>query len=296
MLRFRDNQIAAKPHVRRISRRERVRLWLLVLALGLVLIVMKRMQQPQTVQKMDQLFGIQESQLVDTRVDRAIDEKLLDEIEDNTSFRPKEQAAWFAMFKRLEQLATDELRDQSMGTLSYAQLLQQPEIYRGRIVTLRGTVVREEIQHAPKNSLGIETYHRLWLQPAGGGQWPFVVYCLQLPEQFPRGDSLHAPVAVNGYFFKNWSYSWDDGFGLAPIVLAAEFAWSRPLPAQEKLTAPVRWKALALGVVAAALFAMAVLYFSWKQTRNQPRKTARSSEDTTIREAMRRLSESELDA
>jgi hypothetical protein len=46
------------------------------------------------------------------------------------------------------------------------------------------------------------------------------VYCLDLPEEFPKREDLAVDVAATGYFFKNLSYRWQDGVGIAPVILA----------------------------------------------------------------------------
>ncbi len=225
----------------------------------------------------------------------------LREIRDNTSFRPEEQAAWFTLLARLEQSTPSTLQQQSMGPLSYAQLLGQPDVYRGRIVTLHGTALREERLHAPANAVGIRAYHRLILQPAGGGKWPFVVYALKLPATFPRGDSIRARLAVTGYFFKNWSYSWGDGLGLAPVVLANHVRWIPRAPQGNTPAAGNRrrstdWKLLALAMVAAALFAWLVLALVlWQTRRRRPRVTREgaSGAQQQIHDTLRQLSEQE---
>lgn len=107
-----------------------------------------------------------------------------------------------------------------MGNVTYAQLLAQPDVYRGKIVTVQGRVLREESLDAPSNYVGITSYHRLVLRPSGGGVWPIIVYCLKLPDNFSHGDKFPVEVAVDGVFFKNWSYAWDEGLGLAPVILA----------------------------------------------------------------------------
>lgn len=365
MLRFQNDSNALKPVARRVPGRERLRLWLLVLLLGLVLVAMRRMQHPDTLQKMGQLFGLDSttadssanngsasgpvvlqsttpptseagaiSRPIPTR-DGAASEKaeqaavgqvstdtpgndppggdlpldsLLLEVEDNSAFRLREQPAWFAIFSRLQQLSSRQLSEQSLGELSYAQLLQQPGVYRGRVVKLRGTLQREETLNAPANLVGIEQYHRLWLQPAGGGQWPFVVYCLRLPREFPRGDRLRVPVEVTGFFFKNWSYSWDDGLGLAPVVLAAEVGWDRQHAnkmalAVEQRPKPVTWKQLLLGGVAAGAVAAVVSMIVWTRTRRRcailPGKTGNDTDKNigeNIGEALGQLPKQEQDA
>jgi len=226
---------------------------------------------------------------------------LMQNVQDNTSFRPQEQAAWFALLTRLKQSTLSTLSQQSMGTLSYAQLLQQPDVYRGKIVTLNGTVLREERLHAPENSSGISDYHRLILRPAGGGEWPFVIYSLKLPANFPRGEHLHAQVQVIGYFFKNWSYSWGDGLGLAPVVLVDNIQWKQAIksgnaqrPSNRRLSA--NWKYLGVTIGAATLFALWILRMVWKQTGSPlPLNTGlptRNSEQQ-IHEKLRQLSEQE---
>jgi hypothetical protein len=198
-----------------------------------------------------------------------IDSELLNQIKDNASFRPQERAAWFALFGRLEALSNAALHASSIGQLSYAQLVSQPDAYRGRMVTIRGTAIRAEVEHPTDNPLGLAEYYRLWLQPAGGGEWPFVVYALQLPDRFPRGDRLRLPVAVTGYFFKNWSYSWGDGLGLAPIILAAGVDWTPPIATRQPVP-QVGWSRLALAVAATIGVALLVLLLAWRQTARRP--------------------------
>jgi len=226
---------------------------------------------------------------------------LLQAVQDNTSFRPQEQAAWFALLALLEQSTPSSLQQKSVGNLSYAQLLGQPAEYRGKVVTLHGTVLREEPLRAPTNSRGILDYHRLILQPSGGGEWPFVVYALKLPANFPRGTSIRARIEVRGYFFKNWSYSWGDGLGLAPVVLAKNVRWLQEAahgnalpPAGERPWTD--WKLLLLATLAAALFAGLVLKVAWRSTgRYSPTTagTATCQTEQQIHDTLRQLSERE---
>jgi hypothetical protein len=343
---------------RPVSRRERLRLWLLVFALGLVLLTMRRIGSPQVQQNLQRWLHLESSaesggqkaeigerkaesgeskvesgkriaesgtlQTVSPQIEfsaPAIEtsttqegptdddsenglawlDQQLREIQDNTSFRPQEQAAWFALLARLQQSTPSNLSQQSMGTLSYTQLLQQPDVYRGKIVTLNGTVLREERLQTPENSVDIHTYHRLILKPAGGGEWPFVIYVLKLPEKFPHGDNLRTQIEVTGYFFKNWSYSWRDGLGLAPVVLAANIHWAQTItpknssrPGNQRLSANGDYLVVAIGV--ATLFALFMLWAVWKQTsRPSPENTGQSTSqaELQIHDQLRQLSEQE---
>jgi hypothetical protein len=249
VLRFASN---APPTKSGLSGRGRLRLWMLLISLGLVLAAMRHLSQPAAVESLDSLFigpvAPSAQQRVDPKPDMTIEpnseifagnlapssispgkgEEDFSQVRDNSYFRPQEREAWFALFARLQTMDSTLAAEASLGNLTYAQLLQQSDVYRGKLVTIRGTVLREELQHPTDNDLGIKSYHRLWLRPRGGGQWPFVVYCLQLPDEFPRNDSLREEVNVTGFFFKNWSYAYDEGLGLAPVVLANSIDWQPP--------------------------------------------------------------------
>lgn len=291
----------------RIARRQSWRVWTLLLALGLVVLAMRQLQQPETAERLGQLFGsAQQTETPESgettefesftdssqtssfgtssaggkssEIPKPSDTKTADnaaplsQIRDNTYFRPDESDAWFGMFGKFAESNTSEPNPTSVGELTYAQLLKQPNYYRGKLVTVRGTVRREEFQQAPENQQGIETYHRLWIEPVGGGKWPIVVYSLTLPREFPRGDKLSASVTVDGYFFKNWSYPWSEGLGIAPVVLSQSVQWNRP-KVMVTAVAPSNRSWLQAMVIAAALAAL-VVYVALRNTRRPKRVTA----------------------
>ncbi len=300
--------------------RHRWRLWMLLVALGLVLATMRQLGQPKTAQRLGQIFGAaevvtqqQENQVVLGGVDAVeppgvVVEKALAgedasvalaDVQDNTYFRSSETEAWFGLFERLQRTDAQKLGEATLGELTYTQLLNQPQVYRGKVVTIRGTLRREEVEHPAENSLGIEAYHRLMIQPRGGGHWPFVVYCLELPDNFPRGDNLQAPIAVTGYFFKNWSYAWKDGLGIAPVVLARSVDWQpKPAsPARRTLAS----EGLTTALVAAGVFALLAVYLVFRKTRRPSHVSPASGSITfpkassaeTIHERLQQLADSE---
>ena len=89
--------------------------------------------------------------------------------------------------------------------VEYVQLVDQPNVYRGKLVTVRGTA-RQITQEKPAaNDLGIESYYRVVVQPADGANWPIIVYCLELPPECHAGDELssrrerHRPVLQEAF-------------------------------------------------------------------------------------------------
>ncbi len=189
-------------------------------------------------------------------------------VEDNTYFRNAETEAWFGLFRRLQHWDKARLNEADLGDLTYAQLVKQPEFYRGQVVTIHGTLRREETKQPVENSLGIESYHRLVIEPRGGGNWPFMVYCLTLPEGFPRGDQLQAPVSVTGFFFKNLSYAWEDGLGIAPVVVASDVDWQPQVSTPTRRTITSR-NAIFMLLVAGLFALLAVVLVLCKTRRSK---------------------------
>ncbi|WP_145061244.1 hypothetical protein [Adhaeretor mobilis] len=216
---------------------------------------------------------------------------LLDNVEDNALFLKSEEEAWLAVLEAVRSEGVDGLSEKSIGQLAYAQLIEQPKVYRGRVVTVHGTVLREEELTPVDNELGIANYHRLVISPTGGGQWPFVVYAISLPETFPRGEKLREEVTVHGYFFKNWSYPHSQGYGLAPIVVANSVEWQpRPPSAELKVKSTAElppWWAIASVAVAALLL---VRLLSWNTRRVSTVSKAREAANAA---SLQRLAERE---
>jgi hypothetical protein len=140
------------------------------------------------------------------------------------------------------------------------------------------------VKQAAKNTLGISEYHQLVLAPVGGGQWPVIVYCLELPPGFPRGDGLQEDLTVDGLFFKNWSYPYDGGMGLAPVIVTPRLNWIPPRVAPPARQRPANLTGLAMGGAAAMLAALVFVSWVVRQTR-RPRQSHQSLPETLALEA-----------
>jgi hypothetical protein len=212
------------------SRREPLPLLALFVPLALVILLMGRLRDPKTSTSIDAIFEVPPQAspeklrvVADSLQPRSpeplsgLRTELLTTIEDNTYFRTAEKDAWFHFFELMHK----DTPGPNLGVpVEYAQLVDQPNVYRGKLVTARGTA-RQITQEKPApNDLGIDAYYRVVLQPADGASWPIIVYCLELPKGVSTGDELTLDVAVTGLFFKKLSYRWQDGLGIAPVVLA----------------------------------------------------------------------------
>lgn len=103
-------------------------------------------------------------------------------------------------------------------------MLQQPDVFRGRVVAIAGTVARSEKLPARENEFGIQSYWQLWLRPIGGADRPFVAIVPEVPDRVaaigPEASTQNGPgVHVVGVFLKRLAYRSSIGADLAPVVI-----------------------------------------------------------------------------
>ncbi|MEX0614223.1 MAG: hypothetical protein WD738_12800 [Pirellulales bacterium] len=244
------------------SRREQWRLLLLILPLGLVIILMARLRDPATAERINNFFAASnnrsdEAQKVPPRVENHAARKpaadtrpglypgvcpeLLTAIADNTYFRNSEKEAWFHFIELLQHTPTEQIESAHSVEADYVQLVDQPDFYRGKLVTVYGYVRQVTEQIPAANDLGIKSYYRVVVQPADGTDWPIFVYCLELPADLSVGDDLMSNVKVTGLFFKKLSYHWEQGLGTAPVIVAksvADYGSGASMPGQADIHEP----------------------------------------------------------
>ncbi len=152
-------------------------------------------------------------------------------IADSTYFRNAEKNAWFGMFGLLQQTSTEALNASHALEANYVQLVDQPNFYRGKLVTVYGYLRQITEQTPAANDLGIKSYYRIVMQPTDGSSWPVFVYCLDLPPNLSlRDHPSDGYLKVTGLFFKKLSYEWKHGFGTAPVVVAKTVEYSGSMP------------------------------------------------------------------
>ena len=266
-------------------------MWMLLLMLGVVILLMRQLQQPATVELLGRVFSPPPGKVSDVQPSeeqRNADAPLHDStakplvnleddawnvVKDNAIFSNAEREAWLRTLEAAKHSSSAELARHSVGDVTYAQLVDQPNVYRGRSVRVRGRVLEESRERPAENALGISEYHRLVLAPFGGGQWPIIVYCLELPAGFPRGRGLKEDLVVDGLFFKTWSYPYDGGMGLAPVLVTSTLQWTAPKVAAVLDEQPPTLTGLMIGGIAAG--AAAALFVAWTVFQTRRRRVIR---------------------
>ncbi len=193
--------------------------------------------------------------------------KLFDEMRDDRLTRREEWPAWINLLDVLQHADEADLEKASLDRVAYSQLFDQSSVYRGRLVTVRGTVrgvFRYPLLIAPPDSQ-LEAYYQVWLYPKDNPAAPIMAYCLHLPEGFPTGTELSEEASIRGFFLKRTAYKAQDGFRTAPTILARTLRWTRaPVAEKRAMPAPWQWAVLIGGSV---LFGVLVALVVYQRTR-----------------------------
>ncbi|MGI8980528.1 MAG: hypothetical protein ACR2FY_14970 [Pirellulaceae bacterium] len=216
---------------------------------------------------------------------REVEQLCLAEVRDDATFlRPDENQIWFHLLHELQSHSPADLKAKSVGVVGYSAMYNQPEAYRGQVVTVKAQVRWAYRVPAIKNYLGIQEFNVLYLAPDGVPDKPLIVYSLGLPAGFPRlreqnhpsgMTAMHEDVVVTGYFFKRGAYRGKDANYTAPLILANIPAWTPP--EGQSVTAArgerIWWESL---TAAAVLFVVAVIvvYFVSRRGRGADHRPA----------------------
>lgn len=202
-------------------------------------------------------------------------------IRDHTHVRGAESNAWFNLFEVLDKADSAALAKQSLGRVGFVQLFEQPAHYRGKLVTVRGVAKRAFNMKAPKNDVGIDGYHQIWLFPQGGPMSPIVVCALEVPDGFPNSrlpegkfKNISAEIEATGFFFKNWAYSTGNEILSAPMLMAKTIEWKKPSAANQANTRP----RVSVGVMVAAVVGVAILAVIFAYLSGRPKRLAHEAD------------------
>ena len=177
----------------------------------------------------------------------------LSKVEDNRTHKhPEEAAAWFNLWQVLHQNEDRFIDPASSGSVTFGELFEQPDIFRGKLVTVKGTARRAEYVTAAKNN---RCGSRRVLPPRSPhARRPqstrVLIYAPCPPKHFPLGNEIEATVEATAFFYKNWLYEANELSWIAPVLLAKNIRWQPSPTTKTPITLSV---ALAIAVGLAIL-------------------------------------------
>lgn len=155
-----------------------------------------------------------------------MDESVLAVVEDRTPLFHKEAPAVKMLVELLQETPAEKLQKACLGRVLFAQYTQQPDVYRGKLILLRGVAVSAGEEKVFDKDLGLEKWYPVWMLPEDCPNEPIVVYCLELPENFPTGEDIRQKVSFNAFFLKMWPYASHIGVRSTALFYAQKPQWT----------------------------------------------------------------------
>jgi len=192
-----------------------------------------------------------------------VDPELLVDVRDRVPFNAEEAEAWYQILKMLEESPPGAFKKHSVGEITFAQLLSQPEVYRGKAISIVGKAREATRIDPPENDAGISVLYKIGIQPSRGQNEPIIAYVTELPEGFPLGGRIFEDVEFEAISYRVYPYvaPGKEGIGVsrtAPLVLAKTLRWTPRKTAVMPL--PSAW--VAAGAIAATMLAAAAVAFA----------------------------------
>lgn len=107
----------------------------------------------------------------------------------------------------------------------FVDLFTHPEVYRGRLVTLHGTMRKLTKFDLGQNSLDLDQVYEGWIYTPDSQGNPAVVVFTSKDERLPVNGDIQEEVEFTGYFFKMYGYEAEDAARKAPLMIAGEVEW-----------------------------------------------------------------------
>ncbi len=149
----------------------------------------------------------------------------LSHVEDRTRLTGHDRESFYQLLDAASRIAAEELNQHPPTLVDVTELLQRPELHRGRQFSLIGTVRRVnrivvgDVDIVKR--FGIDHYFEIelftvpevtvrFVDSEGHDKvfhrYPVTVCIREIPDWLPTGEGLHTDVEVSGFFLKHWAY------------------------------------------------------------------------------------------
>lgn len=151
-------------------------------------------------------------------------------VKDSTvGIRRDESPAYYEILAKVHEIPLNVLERAGRKDATFAGLFNDPEDYRGQLITLEGELRRFTQINAGPNDKQLEHLYEGWMFTEDGGRSnPFRIVCTEKPEGMSEGEQVRERVRFTGYFFKRCSYVTPHGLHSTPMLLGHRLRWIRP--------------------------------------------------------------------
>jgi len=123
-----------------------------------------------------------------------------------TELQPEEMPAYWRVMTWVTQQRPVTLKSRARADFVFNDLIQEPEVNRGRLLRLSLNVRRVLSYEVPQNPLGIQRLYEVWGFTNESKAWLYVGVTPELPAGMPLGPEIAEEAEFYGYFFKVQGY------------------------------------------------------------------------------------------
>ena len=111
--------------------------------------------------------------------------------------------------------------DQDHEHLKFAHLWNEPDLHRGKVITVKGRLARVRKYEAPSaaQEAGVKYLYEGWLFGETKGSHPFAIIFTVFPEGLPIAEKMDKGVTFYGYFLTRYKYRAQKGDVETPLLI-----------------------------------------------------------------------------
>ena len=189
-------------------------------------------------------------------------------VTDKTPLGKEEMPAYWRLMAWEQHQSTAELRQRAAKDVSFRELWQQPDKWRGRLVELPLHLGRTaKVEELADNELGMKTLYEVWGWNSNSQPYWYWLVCPNLPPGMPEG-AIQEEVTFVGYFLKLIPYEDHQGKTLAAPLLIGTLVW-HPIAngAPESRDDWTRWAYPVVIVVGVLVVLQAWMSVAWRRRK-----------------------------
>ena len=211
----------------------------------------------------------QEDQTVGTDLDAdekdAAEEEFQAVTDHTMQINKLDMPAYLRVLKWVERQSEPRLRRRGQSEVYFNDLIQSPEKYRGKLISIDLNVRRIREYEEPNQRSG--KLYEVWGFTRESKVWLYVAMVPELPAGMPVGLDVAENVRLTGYFFKIQDYQ--DGLGrqgYAPLLMG-RLRWQAPV---EPTLSPNEWVWIVVGVCVVGVVGVVIFLISVLRQRRRP--------------------------
>jgi heme exporter protein D len=119
---------------------------------------------------------------------------------------PEEMLAYWRLFYWVEHQSFEKLQQRAPGNVPFGDLMQFPDDYRGKLVSLDLNVRRVMSYDVENSPAGIPRVYEVWAWSDDSQAWLYSLVTAHLPEGMQVGQEVYERAKFVGYFLKLHGY------------------------------------------------------------------------------------------